>query len=169
MKFSQGCPLARWRPVWVPTLAAPGPGPRGQWHCGHCGLLFGDGFHWHHWPSKIHTFQIPRVARSFHRIWLAKCEQPAHQWPRVPNDPKELGWVMQDDEGLAQWQLLWMAEHRGDGTPTEQIFSLSSGLVLDEFEMTVNWQGQGRTVTSGRNGSRCGWFSIVWSDLWRIR
>lgn len=41
----------------------------------------------------------------------------------------------------------------GDGTPTEQIFSLSSGLVLDEFEMTVNWQGQ--------SGTSMGWLSIA--------
>ena len=29
----------------------------------------------------------------------------------------------------------------GDGTPTEQIFSLSAGLVLEEFELTTNWVG----------------------------
>lgn len=34
-----------------------------------------------------------------------------------------------------------MVQLLGDGTPTNQIFSLSSGLVQDVFEMTDNWEG----------------------------
>lgn len=34
----------------------------------------------------------------------------------------------------------------GDGTPTEQIFSLSAGLVLEEFELTTNWVGPAQAV-----------------------
>lgn len=132
---SHGFPLNdRWRPLWVPTLAASGT------NCPH--IPSSKSFHRIRWAKGSTCTSVAKSFKWSQRIWMnlyinSRVQQSSELAPSRT--------MVNVSPGCP---ITW-----GDGTPTEQIFSLSSGLVLDEFEMTVNWQG--------RSGTSMGWFSIA--------